>query len=160
MRTAISGIVSEATRPSAENSATIVPPRAGVPPASTSSFGNQVNIEYVTSEVMPNINAMPQATGERHARPAGRGAASSGASSSTVTAASCTRARGEALLRSCHSTRHHGTADAAANTAHSPSEMRQPAASITGTATSAGRMVPACSTVMYSVLTVPTRSAK
>ena len=44
-RTAMAGISSAATRPNAENNATIAPPNAGVAPASVSSFGSQVNIE-------------------------------------------------------------------------------------------------------------------
>src|SRR3546814_14197687 len=57
-RAASAGIVSALTRPSAEYSATIAPPNAGVAPASVRIFGNQVNIEYVASDVMPNITAI------------------------------------------------------------------------------------------------------
>ena len=39
-------------------------------------------------------------------------------------------------------------------------DTRQPAASASGTASSAGRIVPNCSTVMYRLLTGPIRSGK
>src|SRR3546814_12681572 len=68
-RAASAGIVSALTRPSAEYSATIAPPNAGVAPASVRIFGNQVNIEYVASDVMPNISAMPQPSEVRQTRP-------------------------------------------------------------------------------------------
>lgn len=45
MRTASAGMVNPPTMPNAENSATMVPPKAGEPPASRSSVGSQVNIE-------------------------------------------------------------------------------------------------------------------
>ncbi|MNI79050.1 hypothetical protein D3C73_1354810 [compost metagenome] len=44
-RTASDGITSEGSRPNAENTATITPPKAGVAPASTTMRGSQVNIE-------------------------------------------------------------------------------------------------------------------
>ena len=43
-RAARVGMPSEETRPSAENSATMLPPNPGLAPASTTSFGSQVNI--------------------------------------------------------------------------------------------------------------------
>src|SRR5690606_13223536 len=91
-RTASAGIDSAPARPSAEYSASIVPPNAGVAPASVRIFGSQVNIEYVASEVMPNISAMPQPSDVRQTLPRGGGAASSGASSPVATAAARQRA--------------------------------------------------------------------
>ena len=44
IRAARVGIASAPTRPSAENSASMVPPNAGLAPASTSSLGSQVNM--------------------------------------------------------------------------------------------------------------------
>src|SRR5690606_20608576 len=44
-RTARAGIVNAPASPSAEYSASIVPPNAGVAPASVRIFGSQVNIE-------------------------------------------------------------------------------------------------------------------
>ena len=109
---------------------------------------------------MPNISAMPQPSDERQMLPRAGGAESSGASSCAETAASWQRASSDSLRRSTSSTMDHGNAAAIATSAHAPIEMRQPTAAAAGTATSAGRIVPSCSTVMYSVLRVPTRSAK
>src|SRR5690606_36679423 len=159
-RTASAGIVTAPARPSAEYSASIVPPNAGVAPASVRIFGSQVKIECTASEVIPNISVIPQPSEVRQTLPRGAGAASSGASSPAATAAARQRARSDVLRRSIHSTPIHGSAAATATSAHAPIEMRQPTAAATGTATSAGRIVPSCSTVMYSVLSVPTRSAK
>ena len=97
---------------------------------------------------MPNISAMPQATGDRQTRPRAAGADSSGASSPPVTARSCACAIGVSWRRSIHSTPIHGSAAATANSDHRPSEICQLLAAITGTASRAGRMVPACRTVM------------
>ncbi|MNL87140.1 hypothetical protein D3C87_2161530 [compost metagenome] len=44
-RTASAGISSDGTSPSAENTATVTPPKAGDAPASIIIFGSQVNIE-------------------------------------------------------------------------------------------------------------------
>src|SRR3546814_11151239 len=77
-RAASAGIVSALTRPSAKYSATIAPPNAGVAPASVRIFGNQVNIEYVASEVMPNIRALPQPSEVPPTLPTGPGAHSPG----------------------------------------------------------------------------------
>ena len=109
---------------------------------------------------MPNIKAMPQATGERQTLPVVGGGASSGASSEAETAWSWICARGESLRLSTHSNASQGRVAMSAKTPHEPSDTRQPAATANGTAINAGRMVPNCSTVMYKVLTVPTRSAK
>lgn len=70
------GTISVATKPTPENSATMLPPRAALPPESDRIVGIQVNIAYVLSEVMPNIAAAPQASGERQIRPVGSDGAS------------------------------------------------------------------------------------
>ena len=68
MRAHSVGAPKAATSPITENIPTIVPPKASLAPASRRIEGIHVNIEYVISEVMPNMPAIPQATGE-NARP-------------------------------------------------------------------------------------------
>ncbi|SHU50337.1 Uncharacterised protein [Mycobacteroides abscessus subsp. abscessus] len=69
MRAANGGIASVPTNPTAEKSATITPPNLALPPAEARIAGIQVNIEYVTSDVIPNMPAMPHASGERQTCP-------------------------------------------------------------------------------------------
>ena len=109
---------------------------------------------------MPNISARPQPSPVRDTRPRGGGAASSGASSPGRTAWSCRRASALPAWRSIRSTPSHGSIAATAIRVHTPIDTRQPAASASGTASSAGRIVPNCSTVMYRLLTGPIRSGK
>src|SRR3989304_3415987 len=71
MRTAIDGMTSDGSRPSAENTATITPPNAGVPPAPTTRRGRQGDIGEVHSEVMPNISVMLQPSDVRQTLPGG-----------------------------------------------------------------------------------------
>src|SRR3546814_15216380 len=65
-RTASAGIESAPASPSAEYSASIVPPHAGGAPASVRILGSQVNIEYTASDDQPNPSA---ATQHRQAAP-------------------------------------------------------------------------------------------
>ncbi|NKR20192.1 hypothetical protein GS579_08520, partial [Rhodococcus hoagii] len=46
----------------------MLPPNDSLAPASVRIFGIHVNIEYVIRDVIPNMPAMPQPTGERHGR--------------------------------------------------------------------------------------------
>ncbi|SLH67661.1 Uncharacterised protein [Mycobacteroides abscessus subsp. abscessus] len=85
---------------------------------------------------MPNMPAMPQATGERHTRPG----AGPPAGRAVVSATSWP-------LRP-RSTPSQGSAAAKPSRAHSPMEIRQPCESATGTAISAGTTVPICTMVM------------
>ncbi len=77
--------------------------------------------------------------------------------SSPRAAAARPAARSRASTTNCAT---HGTIAASANTAHMPSEKRQPAASATGTATSGGTNAATASSDEYSPVIVPTRSGK
>ncbi len=113
----------------------MMPPKAGVAPASTTIRGSQVNIEYVISEVMPNISVMPQASGVFQTLPCG----ALDGSLAALIVSGCGRAR-ESIS--------HGSAAASDISAQMPSDTRQPACCATGTASRAGIIVPICNTVM------------